>query len=609
MDAAASSRAEILAGLGARRSPVALSELRALTRQLRALDEPTVPLRAAVLHTYTTELLQPYWQFEARLQGFELDLYEAPYGVLLQEAQAGSGLAQADPHLVYAFLRWEDLDPRLSRPVSGLTDAEQDDLVRAAVALLETLAGNLRSVCGATLVFTLLPRMWGPELGLFSPMSSQSDAALRQRIKVDAARALGAVPPALLMDLDEVISDIGRAGFFDPRLWESSRFPFSVAGAQATVRRLIACAAVQLMPRAKCIVLDADNTLWGGIVGEDGPTGIALGPDYPGSVYLSFQRRLLELQQRGFLLALCSKNNPQDVAEVLTNHPHQVLRDEHFAATRVNWEPKPDNLRALARELNLGLESFVFIDDSAHECLAVRQQLPQVEVVQVPSDPLELPYCLDAVARLEIISRTDEDQVRTQMYQQERQRQQTAQSYRSVEEYLASLNMVMRIGLDQPQHVPRIAQLTQKTNQFNLTTARYTEAEILSFMRDPDCLVAHFSLSDVFGDSGLVGVAIVRGVGGPDAVWDTLLMSCRVIGRRAEHAFVHHILGELAERGAERVRANYRPTAKNEMVREFWSSVGFSAAEPAAPDEQWYTIDLPGKAPDGPLPVHVVEDR
>jgi FkbH-like protein len=165
-----------------------------------------------------------------------------------------------------------------------------------------------------------------------------------------------------------------------------------VAGAQVCVRHLVSYAAVRLLPRAKVIVLDADNTLWGGIVGEDGPSGIALGPDYPGSLYVAFQHRLLELQQRGFLLALCSRNNPADVAEILANHPHQVLRAEHFAAQKVNWAAKPENLVALAEELNLGLESFVFVDDSAHEGLAVRLQLPQVTVVQAPADPLELPH-------------------------------------------------------------------------------------------------------------------------------------------------------------------------------------------------------------------------
>ncbi|HEU4422005.1 MAG TPA: HAD-IIIC family phosphatase, partial [Pilimelia sp.] len=592
------SRAEVLAGLGGRRTPLTLAQIRSITRHLRSLDEPTPPLRAAVLHTYTTELLLPYWQFESLLQGFDLRLYEAPYGALLQEAEPGSGLAAAEPDLVYAFLRWEDLDPRLSLPLSGLTESEGEDLVASAAAMVGGLLRRLRQACPATLVVTLLPRMWGPELGIYDAMAPGSDSELRRRIKSTIARDIESISSALFFDLDEVASEIGRAHLFDLRLWETSRFPFSVAGAQAVVRHLVAFAVAHRQPKAKVIALDADNTLWGGIVGEDGPDGIALGPDYPGSAYVSFQRRLLELQQRGFVLALCSKNNSQDVAEVLTKHPHQVLREEHFAAVAVNWSPKPDNLRTLAKELNLGLESFVFVDDSPHECLAIRQQLPQVTVVQAPADPLQLPYCLDGVARLEITSRTSEDRDRTRMYSQERARQASAGSYGDIEDYLASLQMIMRVGVDDERHVARIAQLTQKTNQFNLTTRRYSEAQILEFMRDPDCLVAHFSLADIFGDSGLVGLAIVHGATGPVAGWDTLLMSCRVIGRRAEQAFVRHVLRRLEAGGVKRVRASYRPTAKNEMVRDFWPSIGFAAAETAGTDEYWYARDLPAAEPD-----------
>jgi FkbH-like protein len=274
----------------------------------------------------------------------------------------------------------------------------------------------------------------------------------------------------------------------------------------------------------------------------------------------------------------------------------------------VNWLEKQHNLQSLAQELNLGLDSFVFVDDSEHECHAIRQQLPQVTVVQVPSDILQLPYCLDGVARLEITSLTAEDHHRTRMYAQQRLRQAAAQSRRSTEEYLASLDMVMQIGINAEQHVARIAQLTQKTNQFNLTTQRYSEAQILSFMRDPDCLVAHFSLSDIFGDSGLVGVAIVHGVTSRVAVWDTLLMSCRVIGRCAEQAFLRHLLHRLGDDGVEQVRARYVPTAKNEMVRDFWASVGFTAADATDdPTEHWYTCELPLKATDQPMPVRVLE--
>lgn len=605
-----SSRAEIHAGLGSRRTPLTLREIRETSRQLQTFDEPTIPLRAAVLHTYTTELLQPYWRFEAQLQGFDLHLYEAPYGALMQETEPESGLVAANPDFVYLFMRWEDLDPRLRLPLSALPEDERDAVVAGAGNIVGQLARRLRRVCPATLVVTLLPSMWGPALGIFDAMAEQSETELRHRIKQTIARELRAIPSALFSDLDEVAADVGRLHLFDMRLWETSRFPYSVSGAQAVVRHLLSYAVAQLQSKAKCIVLDADNTLWGGIVGEDGVTGIALGPEYPGSVYVSFQRRLLELRQRGLLLALCSKNNPQDVAEVLAHHPHQVLREEHFAAQRVNWQPKPENLRALASELHLGLESFIFVDDSAHECLAVRQQLPQVTVVQTPAELLDLPFCLDGISRLQITSLTSEDRSRGALYSQERARREAAASFETLDEYLASLDMVMQVGYDDERHLARIAQLTQKTNQFNLTTHRYSEAQIASFMRDPDWMVVHFSLADIFGDNGLVGVALVSGVTGAVASVDTLLMSCRVIGRRAEQAFMLCLLRRLAAAGVERVSARYIPTAKNEMVRDFWPSIGFSAADvDAEHGEVVYELDLRVGVPElDILPLRVLEN-
>lgn len=587
--------AELLDILTARRDPLSLSELRQATQTLRAQPRALAPLRVGVLRTYTTEMLHPYWHYEALLQGFDLHLYEAPYGALMQEAEPDSGLVASHADVVFLFLRWQDLDPRLSLPVSGLAHDECEALIQSAAEMVEGLLRTLRRVMSATLVVSLLPRQWGPELGIFDPMAAQGDSLVRHHIKRAIVRDIETIPSALLSDLDEIAAELGRQHLFDARLWETARFPYSVAGAQAVVRHLMSYAVAQLLPKAKVVVLDADNTLWGGIVGEDGPTGIALGPDYPGSLYVAFQRRLLDLQQRGLLLALCSKNNPEDVAEVLAHHPHQVLREEHFAAMAVNWNPKPDNLRLLAQELNLGLDAFVFVDDSAHECLAVRRALPQVMVIQAPTSPLDLPRCLDGVARLQVTSLTSEDRARTQLYTQERKRQQQARSYQSLDAYLASLDMVMRLGIDDERHVARIAQLTQKTNQFNLTTRRYTEAQILAFMRDPDWLVADFALSDIFGDAGLVGVALIRGVATKTAEVDAFLMSCRVIGRRAEQAFAHALLSRLAQAGVERVVAYYLPTAKNEMVRQFWLSVGFErAGGPAdgpAPD-----VHLPGEA-------------
>ena len=318
--------------------------------------------------------------------------------------------------------------------------------------------------------------------------------------------------------------------------------------------------------------------MWGGIVGEDGPDGITLGHDYPGNAYTAFQRRLLDFQQRGFILALCSKNNLADVEQVLKDHPHQVLKPEHFAAIRVNWEPKTVNLVALAEELNLGLDSFVFVDDSDYECALVRRELPEVEVIQTPARPIEVPSCLDHVSRLELLSLTVEDLKKTEMYAQERVRRQLRQNAErsgGLEDYLASLEMVMTVGIDDPAPLKRLSQLTQKTNQFNLTTRRYDELHMRHLIDSSNWMVGYFSLKDVFGDSGIVGLALFEVLEPAAAELETFLMSCRVIGRKAESAFLNVLLKRLAAAGVREVLADYLPTPKNALATSFLPDHGF----------------------------------
>lgn len=605
---ACASRAELRAKL-AGGVPLSLPQAQKLTAHLRGLEEPTRPLRVGVLHTYTSDLLDPWLHLEAGLQGLDLDLYHAPYGVTMQEARPGSGLSAHAPDLTLLLLRWEDLHPQLALPLAGLDGAARAALADAVLDHLAALLGPLRGCVSGHLLLSLLPPLTAPGLGHFDATAEVSEAAWRAAVKARMASHLrDAVPASSLLDLDELLLQLGREQFFDARFWYSARFPFAPRAARELARRVAAAGAVQKHPKAKVLVLDADNTLWGGIIGEDGRDGIALGPDYPGNCYVDFQRRLLDYQQRGFLLALCSKNNPDDALEVLRSHPHQLLRPSHFAAMRINWEPKPHNLRSLADELNLGLDSFVFVDDSHHECMAVRTELPQVEVVQTPSRPVDVPACLERVARLEVLTLTSEDRDKTRMYVEERQRKELAAASTDPAAYLASLNMRMRIcvdgGVDDAAPLSRLAQLTQKTNQFNLTTRRYDEAEVARRIAAPDWLVAHFSLADIFGDSGIVGLAMIA-LEGVDARLDSFLMSCRVIGREAESAFLEALLRLLRERGVARLYAEYLPTAKNKLVENFLPEHGFIqqpdglwlrdlAAPIAAADARPIAVELAG---------------
>ena len=594
-------RGDVLSALGPARSALTLPELQGLAQHLETLTEPTAPLRIGILHTYTSDLLDPYLHFEALLQGLAPAIYHGPYGAIVQESQPASGLVAHKPQLTVMLLRWEDLDPGFGGAFTALS---ADDAARLAERARGRLMQQVEAVRGAIdghLLITLLPPDRGPGLGDYDTMAPVSEHAWREGLKASiAADLLGAYPSTTLLDLDHGVTSLGRERFFDRRWWYTSRFPFSPAAAQDLARRVVAVGAVLKRPRAKVIALDADNTLWGGVIGEDGMEGIALGPDYPGNCYVAFQRRLLEYQQRGFILALCSKNNEADVLEVLRRHPHQALREEHFAALRVNWRPKPDNLRSLAEELNLGLDSIVFVDDSAHECGIVRQTLPMVDVVQTPARAVDVPVCLDRLSRLEVVALTEEDRRKTEMYVQDRKRRDLAASGIDLPGYLRSLQMEISVSLDDRRQIARIAQLSQKTNQFSLTTRRYTEDEVARLIQAEDWLVAHFSLRDIFGDSGIVGIALVRQTAPDLAELDTFLMSCRVIGRMAETAFLETILEMLRRRGVTTLLADYLPTPKNGLVADFLPEHQFSLR----PDGR-YVRALDGADPARDIPILV----
>ncbi len=596
-------RAELRAALSGER--LSIPQVRQLTAHARALEPAAQELRLGIIHTYTSNLLDPWLEFAAALQGLELRTYHAPYGLTVQEAQPDSGLVKHCPDVTLIMLRREDLHPDFAKPLAPLGAAEAKQLDREVIERLCGLVARFRAYSVGHIVVTILPSLRGPGLGIYDAQCDFSEAAHWASLKADIGRRIRETLQAtLFLDLDDLMLQIGREHFFDARYWYSSQFPFAADAARELARRVIGVGAVVKLPKAKVIALDADNTLWGGVIGEDGIDGIALGPDYPGNVYMDFQRRILEYQKRGFIVVMCSKNNPADVDQVLNEHPHQILKDEHFAARRVNWLPKTDNLASLAKELNLGLDSFVLVDDSDHECAAIRLKHPQIEVVQVPRRPVDIPTCLDSVARLEVLSLTEEDLAKTELYAQERRRREMSEtvdgSGGDLHDYLRMLKMRMRINVCPLSHVTRLAQLTQKTNQFNLTTRRYNEHQMKQYMADSAWLVADFSLADIFGDSGVVGLAMFRLPSLHEAELDTFLMSCRVIGREAEAAFLETLLRELAGRGVTDVVADFKPTAKNDLVKNFLPDHGF---EQGADGRYRRSLLEKPPAPESALPI------
>ncbi len=574
------SRAALLAAVAGWRQPLTLPQVRRLTEMATGFGPALQPLRLAIVHTYTSDLLDPWLAMHAALAGFDLQCHHAPHGLALQEAQPGSGLLAHRPDITLLMLRREDLHPDLAAPIVGLDAKQLDALRQACLAQVQAIVGAFRSQAVGQLQLSILPSPAAPALGIYAAHGACSEAAWWAGLQSDiAAWMRSECPSSMLMDMDELARSVGRDAMFDLRFWFSAQFPFTARAASAFARQVATVGVLLKSPRAKVLVLDADNTLWGGVVGEDGIQGIALGQDYPGNAFRAFQRRILDFQQRGLILALCSKNNAADVEQVLREHPHQILREQHFSAQRVNWLDKAENLVSLAEELNVDLDSFVFVDDSDHECAAVRHALPQIEVVQAPRRAVDLPGCLDHVARLEVLALTAEDLAKTEMYAQERRRRDLVADVQRAGgghgEYLAGLQMCMQVNVGCSAHLARLSQLTRKTNQFNLTTRRYDEQQMRALLADDDTLVLDFSLADRFGDSGIVGLAIWRLNAPASAELDSFMMSCRVIGRQAESAFLEASTRLLGERGVQALVADHFPTAKNALVARFLPEHGF----------------------------------
>lgn len=554
------------------------------------------PLRVAILRDVTIEPLVPALRAELARSSFDPEVRLGDFDTIGRDAREGAPLDGFDPHLVIV-IRWlEQAAPSLATGFLALEPDEVratiDDLARRSRSDLDALRRRTR----APILVNTFPL---PDVTTLGVLDAQVESGQRRAVE-DLNRALldvaRAVPDVLILDLARLVGRIGSRAAIDERAWHTSRAPMAMPlllSLAAEIARFVRAVSGRVR---KCLVLDCDNTLWGGIVGEDGLAGISLDPAYPGSAYLAFQRQILDLRRRGVLLAIASKNNEADVLEVLREHPHMQIREEHLAAWRINWLDKATNLRDIADELNIGIDSLAFVDDSPFECELVRKSLPEVAVLQLDGDPSSYATRLAEAGLFDSLAFSEDDRARADLYTIERQRATQRAAAATLDEYLADLEMVARIGAPAPVEVPRVAQLTQKTNQFNLTTIRYTEGEIGRFIDDSTMSVHALRLRDRFADLGLVGVAIVRHDDDQAAI-DSLLMSCRVLGRGVEDAFLARLASAAAARGARTLTGTYVATAKNGQVATFFADRGF---RPTDDNGTRWELDLTGPLPISP---------
>ncbi len=445
--------------------------------------------------------------------------------------------------------------------------AAREALVRAVSAFAEASAGR-----GARLVVATLPPPERPVLGYADWGAEEGEQAWIQAANAGLASALRQRPPALLWDLGGLRASFGVSASGDPRLRFLGDIRMSPGFTEAAARDLRRLLGTLVSPPRKVLALDLDGTLWGGLAGEEG-LGVVVGPEDPvGRAYLDFQRQALALKRRGILLALVSKNDEATALEVLDHHPGMAIRRGDLAAWRVNWEDKAANLRALAAELGLGLDSIAFWDDQPFEREWVRRACPEVAVAEVPEDPARYASALAAWEAFDASSLTAEDLSRAGLYAAERERRALKDAAGSLEAYLDSLQTRVRIGPAAPGDRQRLVQLFQKTNQFNLTTRRLGDAEVTDLIRDGRIRVLR--LADRFGDQGLVGAAVLAPRDGSWRITD-FLVSCRVLGREAEIAFLASCLKEAWAARAQAVEGDLVPTARNTVARDFYLRAGF----------------------------------
>lgn len=529
-------------------------------------DAPAI--RLAILSSSTVKHLIPGIRVGALRRGLLVEVFEADYGQYMQElAGEGTALERFQPTailLAFDSHHMATMDVRAA-------DLDVADQSFATIERCWELAKK-RFHC-PLIQQTLLP-IFEPLLGNNEWRLTNSPLTVVNRINAlirERADAYGVE----IVALDERVAIDGLEAWYSPTLWFRAKQELDPRIAPLYGELVARLLAAERGRSAKCIVLDLDNTLWGGVIGDDGLEGITLGQGTSlGEAYASFQRYVLRLSQRGVILAVCSKNDEVNALLPFEGHTEMVLRRSDIACFSANWEDKASNLRSIAKTLNIGIDSLVFIDDNPFEREQVRSELPSVAVPELPEDPSYYARTIADAGYFEALSITNEDRVRGMQYQANAEREKVREQASDMGAYLSSLGMKLIAGPFDSSNAKRVTQLVNKTNQFNVTTKRYSDDEIEHFMNSRDYIDLQMKLLDRFGDNGIISVVIGK-VEDSALFLDTWLMSCRVLGRQVEEAALNLVVEKARERQLLKLVGVYKPTEKNGMVRDLYSRLGF----------------------------------
>lgn len=528
-------------------------------------------VRFALLGDCATQLLATAIRGYALEMNLSLRVFEANYDQIdAQLIDAGSEFYAFDPETVLIYHCTEKLYERFVRtPPEARNAFAEAEIEKTRTEWTRVHHGTKADI----LFFSFLPMDDGV-FGSYALRETSSFPYQLLKLNYLLAEAAHETGNVRLIDLAPIRSHMGYDAFHDPKLYAIAKMPISTQALPAVASRVADAVLARRGHFHKCAIVDLDNTLWGGVIGDDGLEGIQIGELGQGHAFTEFQTWLKELKNRGVMLAVCSKNDEANAREPFLRHPEMVLKLDDFSAFVANWEDKASNIRRIQKELNIGLDSMVFFDDNPFERNLVRTMLPEVEVPELPEDPAEY----TAFARMQNLfdtnSYSDEDRVRTERYRAEKSRTELSACTDNYDDYLKALEMKAVCAPFDAFHIPRIAQLTQRSNQFNLRTVRYSEAEISEIAANPRYITRYYTLRDRFGEHGLIAVVILERRENELFVVEWL-MSCRVLKRGMEQFIADSIVRAAREAGVTRVVGEYIPTPKNAMVKELYASMGF----------------------------------
>ncbi len=570
-------------------------------REQGAALDPLIPFRLAIISNATIDLIVPALVASAVRYGIALEVIQPSYDQVAQEALTPDSKVNASqPNAVLFALDHRALPLRLSLGDPAAADAG----VQGVVGYLQALRQGIQSGCGAMCIFQTFA---APAESLFGSLDRALPGTLRnmlQSVNREMAEFVLASGDVLL-DVSSLAETVGLANWHDPQLWNMAKFPFAdeliPLYADHVARTL---AAIRGKSR-KVLVLDLDNTVWGGVIGDDGLEGIKIAQgDAAGEAHLAVQRLALDLRARGIVLAVSSKNTDDVARTPFLHHPEMLLKLDHIAVFQANWNDKATNIQAIAEELSLGLDSVVFLDDNPAERGLVRKLLPQVAVPELPEDPAYYARTLTAAGYFEAIAFASEDLQRAGFYQDNARRASLQKQVGGVDAYLASLDMTITFQPFDATGRARIVQLINKSNQYNLTTRRYTDPEIAQAESDLGVFTLQVRLADIFGDNGMISVVICRPAAAD--VWniDTWLMSCRVLGRKVEHMVLGHLVRQARAAGITRITGSYIPTDRNKLVVDHYAKLGFTkVAEEETGLTHWEVLVAEVKPETAPMKI------